>query len=162
MPKQISVSDQNYRRLQALARPLEDSVDSLLGRLLDRVEEIGIQSHETVVFSGYRRASDLLTTHGRIPSGLQLQAKYKGTLFSAEIASGAVVFNGQPYPSLSSAAIAALHSAGSTRPTENGWRFWQYFDPGKNTWFSAEELKQSTVTEQLREIIETHADAEAL
>lgn len=162
MPKQISISDQNYRRLQALARPLEDSVDSLLGRLLDSVERKGVQSLEAVAASAYNRTSDLMTTHGRIPSGLELQAKYKGTLFSAEIASGAVVFNGQPYPSLSSAAIAALHSVGSTRPTENGWRFWQYFDPGKNAWFCAEKLKQSNVTEQLREIVETNADAEGL
>lgn len=146
---QISISDQNYRQLQALARPFEDTVDDVLQRLLENISEDSSPPQHQVA-SRARASSDLMTTYGPIPDGLKLRAKYKGILFTAELESGAVVFDNQRHPSLSSAAIAVLHSTGSTRPTENGWRFWQYFDPEKNNWFSAVKLKQSKVVERLR------------
>lgn len=39
MPKEIMINDENWMRLQALARPLEDTVDDVLGRLLDSYQK---------------------------------------------------------------------------------------------------------------------------
>ncbi len=145
---QIAISEQNYRRLQAFARPFEDTVDDVLERLLHSAEANPPPGPAADRLP--QPPSELITSHGPLPNGIQLRAIYKGRIYSAEIVNGSVVFQGTGYPSLSRAAVAVLHSTGSKRPTENGWRFWQYYDPERNNWFSAEGLKDGAVVEGMR------------
>ena len=64
------------------------------------------------------------------PVGLKIYKKYKNIRLEAEIIeNNKIKFNGKIYNSPSSAAVAAIQSAGSKRPTEDGWRFWKYKDP---------------------------------
>jgi hypothetical protein len=65
-----------------------------------------------------------------LPEGLKIYKKYKNVNLEAEIMeNNKIKFNEEIYNSPSSAAIAAIQqSTGSSRPTENGWRFWRYKD----------------------------------
>ena len=66
---------------------------------------------------------------GALPIGLNLIKRYKGTLLRAEVVENQrVKFNNVVY-SVSGAAVAAIQSTGVNRPTEDGWRFWNYIDP---------------------------------
>jgi len=64
-----------------------------------------------------------------LPVGLKTYKEYKNIKLEAEIIeNNKIKFNGKIYNSPSSAAVAAIQSAGSKRPTEDGWRFWKYKD----------------------------------
>lgn len=65
-----------------------------------------------------------------LPVGLKIYKEYKNIRLEAEIIeNNKIKFNGKIYNSPSSAAVAAIQSTGSTRPTEDGWRFWKYKEP---------------------------------
>jgi len=67
---------------------------------------------------------------GVSPEGLKIYKEYKNFKFEAEIIeNNKIKFNEKIYNSPSSAAVAAIKSAGSSRRTEDGWRFWKYKDP---------------------------------
>src|SRR5262249_4942129 len=66
---------------------------------------------------------------GSITPPLRLFRKYKGRLIEAELLPDAsVVFQGQNYPSCSTAAEFARGTVTGRRMNTNGWVFWQYQD----------------------------------
>ena len=65
----------------------------------------------------------------KLPVGLELRNVYKEEEFTAEVVEGGKVkFGGKIYESVSGAAVAAIQSTGSTRGTEDGWRWWKFTD----------------------------------
>ena len=66
-----------------------------------------------------------------LPEGLKIYKEYKNIKLEAEIIeNNKIKFNEKIYNSPSSAAVAAIQqSTGSSRRTEDGWRFWKYKDP---------------------------------
>ncbi len=65
----------------------------------------------------------------QLPEGLRIYNVYKGLRFEAEvIENGQIKFDGNVYNSPSWAAVAAIQSTGSSRATENGWRWWKFID----------------------------------
>jgi len=71
-----------------------------------------------------------LKKKGVLPEGLKIYKEYKNIKLEAEIIeNNKIKFNEKIYNSPSSAAIAAIQSAGSNRRTINGWKFWKYKDP---------------------------------
>jgi hypothetical protein len=67
---------------------------------------------------------------GVLPEGLKIYKEYKNIKFEAEIIeNNKIKFNEEIYNSPSSAAVAAIKISGSSRRTEDGWRFWKYKDP---------------------------------
>ena len=146
---QIEITEQNYRRLQAFAKPFEETVNDAIGKTLDIAEHI-LSGESPIPPGGGRNNMDLITTYGPIPHKLKLRTHYKGAEYHAEINNGSVEFAGNRFPSLSKAAVAVIQSTGSNRPTENGWRFWQYYNPVSEQWQSAEQLKKSSTIETIR------------
>lgn len=73
-----------------------------------------------------------LTQAGLVKTPLELERRYKKTHLKATIqADGKVIFDGEPYNSLSIAAAMARKSVigsppGRKYPQTNGWIFWQY------------------------------------
>jgi len=132
--KNIDVPDEVYARLQKYAVPLEDTVADVIDRALGALEAQVAQPREPVEESTKVIAMpevhhrDLVSHVGRIPHGTKLRTIYLGKEYHAEVRDGCVVWSGQDYTSLSQAAVAVIRSTGSSRPTENGWRFWLYHD----------------------------------
>lgn len=77
-----------------------------------------------------------LVSRAFIATPLRLICTYQGRELEARVTTdGAVAFQGERYPSLSAAAVAAIKSA---RPDGrgsaiNGWQFWRYIDEQGNT-----------------------------
>jgi hypothetical protein len=149
----IDLSDDLYRRLQKHAVPFEDEPADVMARALDALErgpspererpllaedgKMEVWKHQLLELT----SSDLVSFAGRVPHGTQLRAFYKGSEYRAEVSAGSVSWNGRRYPSLSQAAIAVIQSTGSRRATENGWRFWEFYDEDSNEWRSLSELR---------------------
>ena len=57
---QIDISDSNYRRLQGLAKPLTDTVDDVIGRILD-VAEPTLKKKEAKMADDRKSIKDVLT-----------------------------------------------------------------------------------------------------
>lgn len=133
----IHISDETFRRLQSRAVAFVDKPEDVIRRLLDATEGSAppaLPKHNPVV-------GDLVSRVGRIPAGSQLRAVYKRVPFHAEVTNGRVLWNGRQYDSLSSAAVAAIRSTGSSRHTENGWRWWEVRVPGDERWIPALEFQ---------------------
>ena len=65
-----------------------------------------------------------------LSEGLKIYKEYKNIILEAEIIeNNKIKFNEKIYKSPSSAAVAAIQGTGSSRRTEDGWRFWKYKDP---------------------------------
>lgn len=136
--KTIQVSESVYKRLLSLASSFEDTPSDVIERLLDgKFREIPIAPAESP-----SAGADLVGSKGsRIPHGTKLRARYKGVEYTAEIQDGQVIWNGKRFSSVSRAAIAVIHSTGSHRPTENGWRFWEYYHEESEQWRPLNELR---------------------
>lgn len=144
----VQLSEETYRRLQALARPFEDKdPEEVIQRLLVVAERSGDQQFgDGASQSGADSISEtgqaLGTQSGSVPHRAELRARYKGREFEARVDNGRVIWNGRSFSSLSAAAVAVIQSTGSRRGTENGWRFWEVrVDGGK--WLPGTELQQS-------------------
>lgn len=96
---------------------------------------------------GRVKMADLVAA-GLIQPPLVLETTYKKVRLEAIVdTSGAVVFAGQPYDTPSLAGGAARGSVvgsplGGPYPATNGWRFWQFRDPGSGELREVDELRQ--------------------
>jgi len=140
--KNIDVPEEVYARLQKHAVPLEDTVADVIDRALDALEAQKPSSHEPsqestkIIAMPESHQRDLVSHVGRVPHGTKLRTIYLGKEYQAEVRDGSVIWSGQYYTSLSQAAVAVIQSTGSPRPTENGWRFWQYYTDTTGEWRS--------------------------
>src|SRR5438093_5173199 len=149
----VDLSDDLYRRLQKHAVPFEDDPPDVVARALDALErrQNSKQEPSLVARDGEIEewkqnlleitSSDPVSFAGRAPHGTQLRASYKGSEYRAEVSGGSVSWSGRRYPSLSQAAIAVIQSTGTRRDTENGWRFWVYYEEDSGQWRSLSELR---------------------
>jgi hypothetical protein len=70
-----------------------------------------------------------LIQNGVIHAPLELTKTYKGQRYTARVdADGSVLYAGQRYTSVSTAATAARRTVSSGRLATNGWVFWQFED----------------------------------
>lgn len=134
----IQITDETYARLQQRAKAFEDTPEDVIRRLLDPGGEgtWATPASHTQSSSG----ADLVSHVGRVPHGSELRARYKGKEYNAVVQDGRVLWNGRTYTSLSSAAVGVINSTGSTRGTENGWRFWEVLTPDSDSWRLATEF----------------------
>ncbi len=141
----IEVSDEVFLRLQNLATPLIDTPNDVIRRLLDAVTptKTGLQNKavpESLAGTGAMIAKGVV-----IPEGTRLKADYKGNRYEAEVRGGVLVWNQNCYRSPSAAAVAVIRSTGSTRTTEDGWRFWEYIDQS-GEWRLLDTLRRTEYT----------------
>lgn len=136
--RMIQISEETYSRLQERAKAFEDTPEDVIRRLLDgNGSAVPTQSAVEQRFSS---GGDLVSHVGRVPHNSQLRARYKGKQYEAIIRDGRVMWNGKAYTSLSSAAVGVINSTGSSRGTENGWRFWEVLTPDSDQWRLASEF----------------------
>lgn len=131
----IQISEKTLTRLKKQVIPFEDrEPEDVIIRLLELTEKEN-KYHLNEIHTSTTGA-DLVSHAGRIPNGSKLKANYKGREYFAEVQDGRVVWRDREFSSLSKAAVAVIQSTGSSRPTENGWRFWEVKKPGEVEWKS--------------------------
>lgn len=82
---------------------------------------------------------DWITKGVRFPAGTEFRAHYKGQTHLGRVEAGALMLNGKPYDSPSSAAVSITGSS------VNGWRFWEARLPGEAGWKMIESLRRRNV-----------------
>ncbi len=108
--------------------------------------EGGGQDRRTIKISGVH-VSDLIRTNLTDPP-LKLEKEYKGSYLEAVIQQdGSIVFDGQSYGSLSTAAGMARKSVIGAPPDRkfpqtNGWVFWKYRDSETGRLEEVDALRQ--------------------
>ncbi len=129
----IEVDFDVFKALTA-RRPTEDvSANDVLRQLL----RLPAQSAPAVK-SDSPSPEDWVTKGVRLPAGTELRATYKGQVYLARVASGALTYNGKRFNSPSA---AAMHI---TRNPVNGWTFWECRLPGQGRWTSLKELRAAS------------------
>jgi hypothetical protein len=115
-----------------LRRPSADvSENDVLRQLL------GLPSKSTAPKQpGASAATDWVVKGVRFPAGTEFRATYKGQVYLARVEGGALVLNGKPYDTPSSAAMSV------TANPVNGWTFWEARLPGQAGWKMIKSLRK--------------------
>jgi hypothetical protein len=142
-PKIIIVINERTNELNEAIRDIQGDIKVLEFKIFRREcvsEEINAYLFNPVIDFKNREKSIIpkleivipkdLNKKNVLPEGLKIYKEYKNIKLEAEIMeNNKIKFNEEIYNSPSSAAIAAIQqSTGSSRLTENGWRFWRYKD----------------------------------
>lgn len=79
-----------------------------------------------------------------IPHGTKARMEYaRGSqVYEGQFIDGQLVVNGMRFTSLSAAASALAKTKGGTRPSLNGWNYWEVQKPGADRWDQMEHLRR--------------------
>lgn len=155
---QIEISQGVFDRLQMLAKPLVDTSDSVIARLLDFRDAHVTESTEVATKSAdnnvrpseaairfYATSRDSRIPLGKLRAIYGLRGQKKHELF-ADVTAKGIKFQDKLYDNLSSAGTAAKESVGAvgSAARTNGWDFWKYFDNAKEKWVSVDAFRVKT------------------
>jgi hypothetical protein len=130
--RSIEVDFDVYKALM-MRRPTEDVTENdVLRELLD----LPRRKAAPATAPPGSALGDWITKGVRFPVGTEFRAHYKGQTYLGRVESGALVLDGKPYDSPSSAAVSITGSA------VNGWRFWEARLPGEAGWKMIESLRR--------------------
>jgi hypothetical protein len=124
----VRVRTDVFQKLQNLAVPLVDNVDTVLERLISQWESSCREtSPAPAAGSASTPATPLVWRSARgelFPIGAELRGRYRGRTYTASDSAAGIEFNGNVYDNPSSAAIAVKHAAGTTGalPQQTGGR----------------------------------------
>ena len=124
----IDVDFDVYKELMARRTTQAVAFNDVLRRLLGLPPDAQA-SHEE------HRRKGWISKNVTFPDGTEFEAVYKGKKYSARVADGRLIFNGQPTSSLS------LAARGVTSKNINGWRFWRCRFPDDERWRAADSLR---------------------
>lgn len=137
----LTVSNEIFARLQALAIPLVDNPNSIIERLISHWESHPPVSSATVaaIESWHSSRGDVLRV------GTKLQASFRKEIFYATVEKEGIRFDGVLYSSLSSAgqAVKKNNGATDTAAITNGRHFWQLQHHISGNWISVKELSRN-------------------
>lgn len=154
---QVQLKKETFEKLQRMAVPLVDDVNSVIDRLIANAEggnlgRMAIPSAVAVApntspTSDSRRISREMWTCPRgevIPVGSELRASYLGHSLKAKVTSLGIEFNTKHFDSPSAAGIAAKASVGTkgSATSTNGWEFWEILVPEAKRWVSLQTVRK--------------------
>jgi hypothetical protein len=154
---QVQLRKETFEKLQKMAIPLVDDVNSVIDRLIanaegERLGRISVPSAASIVPSNpptadsYRINREMwICPRGEaIPVGSELRASYLGHSFKAKVTSLGIEFNAKHFDSPSAAGIAAKASVGTkgTATSTNGWEFWEILVPEAKRWVSLQTVRK--------------------
>ena len=141
---QINLNKDIFEKLQKMAEPLIDDINSVIQRLIHHYESSSLtpevkmnsRTSETTEFWMSNRGEQFIV-------GTKLRANYKGKPYYANIEIDGINFEGKIYDSPSAAGIAVKKSAGTSGTAANtdGWSFWVMLEPGSNQWISINTIR---------------------
>lgn len=133
--RSVQITDEVYIKLLelAIANGHKD-LSEIISQLVREDEEPENSDAESGI--------DLYTQGGQIPHGTKLRASYKGRGVEAVVRDGRIWIDNRSFKSPSAAAIAFARSMGNSRPSINGWIFWEYQDVKSGKWKSIRDFQK--------------------
>lgn len=156
---QVQLRKETFEKLQKMAIPLVDDVNSVIDRLIANAEgeKGGLRRMPLpAAVSDEPSAPPNSDAHAisremwicprgeAIPVGSELRASYLGHSINAKVTSLGIAFNGKHFDSPSAAGIAAKASVGTkgAATSTNGWEFWEILAPEAKRWVSLKTLRK--------------------
>jgi hypothetical protein len=131
----IEVDFDVYKALM-MRRPTEDVTEN---DVLRELLQLPRMKGEPAPAKAGPAPGDWITKGVRFPARTEFRAHYKGQTYLGRVEAGALLLNGKPFDSPSSAAVSITGSA------VNGWRFWEARVPGEAGWKMIESLRRRNV-----------------
>ncbi len=135
----IEIGFDLYKELTMLRSDPDTTYDQVIRELLEshKNKSVGVQSNK-ITSKPKTVIEGKGWFYGKVffPEGTKFRASYKGTLYTGEVANGALSFDGKRFDSPSGAAVHI------TKNMVNGWRFWECLRPNDTTWRSIDSLRR--------------------
>lgn len=142
--KTLQISDRTHNRLLEQVQNFGETAEDVIRRLLEQADGKSGDGDWEGDSRSPSSGSPLVSKGGRLPHGAKLRATYKGTQYVAQVRDGKLYWDGEGFDSPSAAALAVIHSTGTARPTENGWRFWAEVQlPNEEKWRPMSEVRDA-------------------
>ncbi len=140
---QVSIDSDVFKRLQEIATPLVDDVNTVIKKLINLWEEKEKKSVNPQVVDEPAEKYWVDSRGASFPVGLKLRASYYNQKFDALITDKGISFLDKVFDSPSAAAMHAkrVTGANSSSICTNGWKFWEYFDAKKGRWLQIDNLR---------------------
>jgi hypothetical protein len=142
---QVSLSKDVFVKLQEIAEPLIDDINSVIERLINNhLESLSLSSKIRIESSSSNNSEFWRSNRGeQFKVGTKLSANYKGKSYNATIQIDGINFEGNLYDSPSAAGVAVKKSAGITGSalSTDGWSFWNMLEPDSNQWVSINTVR---------------------
>jgi hypothetical protein len=140
---QVSIDSDVFKRLQEIATPLVDDVNTVIKKLINLWEEKEKKSVNPQVVDEPAEKYWVDSRGASFLVGLKLRASYYNQKFDALITDKGISFLDKVFDSPSAAAMHAKRVAGakSSSICTNGWKFWEYFDAKKGRWLQIDDLR---------------------
>lgn len=131
-----------FERLQRLATPLVDDINSVVERLIAHWETHPPTAAAPAPLIPEPQFWQFRGTGFTV--GLPLRAKYHGQDHDARVVASGIEFQGRVYDSPSAAGMAVKKSVGTKHRAAhtNGWDFWFFQDPQTRSWRSIKALRR--------------------
>lgn len=128
----IDIDFEVHQKIELARTSFEESPNDVLRRLL------GIASrHDHPLTGGTASAPSARAWSGKgvtLPHGTELRMEYNGKVYSGRIEHGEWLVEGVRAKSPSDAACSVATTKDGTKPSLNGWVYWQVRRPGDRGW----------------------------
>lgn len=143
--KTIEIDFDIHRLIEIERRGFDEPENDALRRLLKlpaREHQVGDIVPQPARASGAKASNGWNWKGVNLPEGTQLRMEYAGQVVEGEISSGMFRIEGKSYRSPSDAAGSSVLTKDGTRPSLNGWMYWEVKRPKDAAWRKLETLKQ--------------------
>jgi negative regulator of replication initiation len=141
--KTIEIDFAVHRLIELERRDFDEPENAALRRLLKLPEtDHAVQSVTSASVEEINSDGDPWYWKGvRLPHGTEVRMEYAGQIVRGVIEQGRWLVNGQTYKSPSDAAGSSVVTKDGTRPSLNGWMYWEVKRPGDVSWRRLQGLK---------------------
>ncbi len=131
--RQIEIDLEVHKRIELAKRSFAESENEVLHRLL------GIDAAQPQLVQAGRAWSGKGVN---LPHGTELQMEYNGRVHHGQIDEGRWLVEGESFSSPSAAAGGVALTKAGTRPSLDGWMYWQVKRPNDGAWLPLKSLRQ--------------------
>lgn len=139
--QKIEIDWDIHKLIETERRSFDEAPYVALRRLLRLPElKVGSASEARDIGTGIPWTDDGVT----VPHGSLAKMEYdRGSqVYEGQFLNGRLVVNGQPFDSLSAAAIALAITKGGKKTSLNGWNYWKAKFPGETKWRTLNDMRR--------------------
>lgn len=134
--RQIEIDLEVHKRIELAKRSFAETENEVLRRLL------GVDVAQSQLVQAGRAWSGKGVS---LPHGTELQMEYNGRVHNGRIDEGSWLVEGESFSSPSAAAGGVALTKAGTRPSLDGWIYWQVKRPVDDNWVPLKSLRQQAV-----------------
>ena len=136
--RSIEIDFDVHKRIETERRSFSETPNDVLRRLLGFPPKVRTSGKDQVVLAN---SGSWTGKRVRLPAGTQLRMEYNGQQHVGEILDGLWSVEGERYNSPSAAAGGVARTRAGTKPSLDGWIYWEVKRPGDDDWIPIKALR---------------------